>query len=80
MAGTYSIWAHFKIVVEIHEWLKAKGIDHLYEHFEKHEIDGEALNELKQHLQLPTFPAFLQQLGLVKVGEMLKLSAALRKL
>lgn len=60
--------------------MKKEHIEHLFELFQKHEIGGRALNELKHHLSLPTFPSFLQQLGLVKVGEMLLVAAAIRNL
>jgi hypothetical protein len=63
--------------------MKEEHIDHHFERFKKHKFNGRALAELKRlhSLQKPSFfSQICAQLGIVEIGEMLQLSAAMHKL
>ena len=73
------------IVSDIYNWMKSEKIERHFEAFQKHEIDGKALLELKFLLNSPqqqfsNFQALCEKMGIEKVGEILKLSSAIRKL
>jgi hypothetical protein len=63
--------------------MKSENLEHHFELFKKHAINGKALQELKRlhsghHPNI--FPAFYQQIGIEKYGEILQLSGAIQKL
>jgi len=63
-------------------WMQAEGIDKHREAFVKHKIDGRALLEIKALLLSPqSVLSFLSaHLGITEIGELLCITAAIRKL
>jgi hypothetical protein len=65
------------------KWMQEEKIEHHYETFKKHKFDGHALMELKA-LHTPQQPTFFKdickELGILEIGEILRLSAAIRRL
>ena len=68
--------------------MKAEKIEHHYETLQSHGFDGRALLELKYLLTSPqqlsqvfaNFQEVCKEMGIEKIGEILKLSSAIRKL
>ena len=74
---------HFlSIIKEVHEWMKQEKLEHHFETLAQNGFNGPALAELKFHsLNQPTyFEHICEKLGIVKTGEILQFSGAIRRL
>lgn len=68
------------ILLDVHVWMQAEKIDHHFESFQKHKFNGEALAVLKQTQGPLQLIPICEKLGIVEVGEALRIAAAIHRL
>jgi hypothetical protein len=67
----------------VEKWMKEHDLDGYLEQFKENKVDGRALAELKHWLslqQLAFFEHMCERMGIIKTGDLLRFSSAIRNL